>query len=48
MKKVNSIIEIYTKNRAQQLAEALSKELTNALVKYFKGFNINFAKYSDF
>lgn len=48
MNKLQSILDSYGKNRAVQLAEALSRELCNSLIKYLKGVNIVFIKYSDF
>lgn len=48
MKKLTNISDIYTIPRSLQLAEALSRELTNELIKYFKGFAILHIKYSDF
>ncbi|CAD8134930.1 unnamed protein product [Paramecium octaurelia] len=48
MKKLSNIQETYTIPRSLQLAESFSRELTNEMIKYFKGFQILHIKYVDF
>ena len=47
MKKLSNVQD-YPQQRAMQLLEALSRDLTAQIIKIFKGQHIMFTKYSEF